>query len=968
MKRKKKIAIAVIAGFMVLLSLILFASTALAAVNVGSRNVTHMFDYNGGSGWSDLKTPEHYIVGASPEQVAYCLQHRNDSPSNSPYSETDILSSYSSRVQTGLRIIFENGYPYATGGLTATEARYATANAVRFWLSENGDSGQYNFTNLGSYSDSQLRSAAASGVIGNKIRANSGYTDVLQFSIELLIKARLQSLMTHSITLSTPYMSISGNYFVGTSYVSLVNMNGGYSLNTSNLPSGSSVTGYTGQSGDALTIRIPLSEVNANRSFSLSATGRDNRTRSNMFAYAPNSSSIQRVIVAKAAIYNEAQTVAVYFSTPQIYADLTVTALSSNASTYEAGNTITITAAITNQGLRSAGGFYVAMSSLDLTTQTKYVSSLAAGGTTNVSFTYTAGQYTADKTITVTATADSTGIITESNENNNTRSASFKILAHIPQLPDLIVSALSSNKAEYTAGETITITAAIRNQGLSATGGFYVTVSSPDLPAQTTYVSSLAAGGTTNVAFTYTASQYTSNKTITVTATADSTNAIDETNEGNNTRSTAFTVLALPDLTVASLAGDEPIYEAGEIITVTAVVKNAEQTPSAATTVRLTVPNIGVFSKNIAALGAGASQTVTFTFTAPASLTAQTIMVTAYVDPDNIIAETNESNNTLTALIAVNALRPDVEVVDSTITDWYAGKDVTVSATVRNRTAQPVPAVAVRFNIGGASYTESISIAGNGSNLAVFRFTVPAAGSYIVQITADPEGVLDETDEGNNVLTRNIQVKTVPASIVADPDDTAMEQRYKVHGLMNIPSVSSSAYHTWQEVRLEDDNYITKNFYARLTTTFAILPDERIAYADKPHTMESGFGFSMQCTTALMTNYDRPDKLVGTQMVWVRYPESAYGQLSAWQDVRDSLTVKTGNPGETEITWQFTVNPYSVSGSRLHYTPLWYPDGAYIAWAQAFYAWSPAGQIYDHKTDTLTISGDMYDRITTVKR
>jgi hypothetical protein len=108
-------------------------------------------------------------------------------------------------------------------------------------------------------------------------------------------------------------MYISGSYFIGTSTVSLVNMNGGYDLNTSGLPAGSSVTGYTGSSGDVLTIRIPLSEANANRSFSLSATGQDNRTRSNMFAYAPNNSSLQRVIVTKPAVYNDAKTAATRF-------------------------------------------------------------------------------------------------------------------------------------------------------------------------------------------------------------------------------------------------------------------------------------------------------------------------------------------------------------------------------------------------------------------------------------------------------------------------------------------------------------------------------------------------------------------------------------------------------------------------------------------------------------------------------
>ncbi len=856
MKKKRRVAIIISAALVVLMTSLLFMTTALA-VNVSSRSVTDMFDYNGGSGWKSLDTPEHYVSGSAPEQVAYCLQHSKSSPSNAAYNDSDILDSYSARVQTGLRIILENGYPYATGGLSGAAARYATANAIRFWLSENGESGQYNFTNLGAYSDAQLRSYAAGGQIASKIRARSGYISVLQFSIELLIMARAQGLMAHDIALSAPSMSISGSYFVGTASVWLANMNGGYTLNTSGLPAGSGVSGYTGQSGDTLTIWIPLNEANANRSFSISATGRDNCLRSNIFAYAPNSSSLQRVIVAKSAEYNEAKTASVAFGTPQIYADLTVTSLSTNKAVYNADETVTFTATIMNQGLRSASGFYVALTSADLTTQTKYISSLAAGGSTSVTFAYTAGRYTSDKTISITAAADSTGAIAESNEGNNSRAASFKVLAYVPPLPDLTVTALTGNKTMYEAGDTMTMTGTVRNIGVGA---------------------------------------------------------------------------------------------------------------ASATTVRLTVSGIGTFSANVSALSAGASQTVTFTCTAPTSLSAQSITMTALVDPNNLVAESNESNNSKTVTISVNALRPDIEIVDSSITDWYAGMEVTVSATVRNRTAQPVPSVAIRLSIGGASYTESVPIAGNGSNLAVFRITVPKAGSYAVKLIADADGTLSETDEGNNTLTKNIQVLAVPTSIVADPDSSEMEQRYEAYGLTNLPTASSSSYHTWQEVRLENGSYSTKTFYARLTTTFSIAPDSRIAYADKPRQMESGFGFDVQCTTTLTTNYDHPEKLVGVQMVWVRYPESAYGQIAGWQNVRDNLEIKTGEAGDMTMTWQLAINLYSTTESRLHYTPLWYSDGSYIAWVQAFYAWSPVGQVYEHKTDILTIEGDMYDRITTIKR
>lgn len=1074
MKKRKRLVMAAAAGLVVLMSLLLFVIPALAAVNVSSRSAPSYFDYYY-QGWKDLGTPEHYIVGSSPEQIAYCLQHKADSPSNSPYSETDILGSYSSRIQTGLRIILENGYPYATGGLTATEARYATANAIRCWLSENGDDDQYNFMNLGSYTDAQLRSGAAAGQIGSKIRSNSGYTDVLQFCIELLIKARSQSLMTHSITLSTPAMSVSGNYFVGTSTVSLVNMNGGYDLNTSGLPSGSSVTGYTGNSGDVLTIRIPLSEANANRSFTLSATGQDNRTRSNMFAYAPNNSSLQRVIVAKPAVYNDAKTVTTSISTPQIYADLVVSAMSSDVSSYDAGDTINITVTIHNQGLRSAGGFYVALTSSDLSTQTKYISSLASDASANISFTYTAPQYEANKSvmvtatadstdavpesnesnntrstsftvrslpdlvvsalspdktqylpgdaivisvtvqnqgggaasgfyvsltstnlaaqtkyvsslaagasagvsftytapqvaantaITVTATADSTGAVAETNEGNNTRSVSFTVLA----LPDLIVSALSADKSQYMPGDTITLTATLKNQGGNPAGGFYVALTSDDLPAQSKYISALAVGASVSVTFTYTAPQYTTSQAITVTAMADSTGAITETSESNNTRSTVFTVLALPDLTVTALASDKSVYEAGETVIILTTVKNVGPSTSAATTVRLMVPDIGTYTKSVSALAAGASQTVQFTFTAPTSLTPLSIMVTSAADPDNLVKESNESNNTRAATIVVNALRPDIEVTDSTISDWYTGMNVTVSATIRNRTAQPVPSVTIRLSIGAATYNVNVPVSGNGSNLAVFRVTVPATGSYTVRVTADPDAVINETDEGNNTLTRSIQAKAVPVSLVSDPDDSGMAQRYNVYGLTNVPFNTPSVYHSWQEVRLEGGSYVTKTYWARLTTAFSISPDNRIAYADRPKVMESGFGFLISCTTVLTTNYDHPEKLVGAQMVWIRCPESAFGQLSQWQDVRDSLAAKTGNSGDASATWQLKTNPWSVTGSRLHYVPLWFPDGGYTAWAQAFYAWSPVGQLYDFNTDSLTIDGDMYDRITTGQR
>lgn len=194
------------------------------------------------SGWNDLNTPKHWILQTG--EIVYCVQHKAANPHGVAYQQIDMTSLYSSRTLRGLQIIAENGYPAKTpSGFTADQARQATANAIRFWLSEEGDSQQYNFTN---------RSAHPT-----YIRAKSGYGHVLAWADELLAMARAQTLMSHAISFS-PYsmaLTVSGGYFVGTTSISLYNCNGGYVLDTSSLPSGSTVSGYTGNNGDNASCR-----------------------------------------------------------------------------------------------------------------------------------------------------------------------------------------------------------------------------------------------------------------------------------------------------------------------------------------------------------------------------------------------------------------------------------------------------------------------------------------------------------------------------------------------------------------------------------------------------------------------------------------------------------------------------------------------------------------------------------------
>lgn len=305
MNRNIKRALAFLLCALSLLGVFVPATTAfaLARVNVETQNATMYFDYLSGSGtFESLKTPHHWVVENG--DIAYCLQHRMDSPhSGNGFSQRELSDYYSYRVYTGLQIILQNGYPASTGGLTADQARYATANAFRFWLSENGDSSQYNFTNR------QERP--------NSIRAKSGYQAVLNFADHLVALARAQQPLQHGVGFSPSTLSLAydGNaYFTGTAKVSLVNCNGGYTLDQSDLPSGTQINGFTGKNGDTLTIKIP--KAYGNQTVRLKAIGRDNRSTPNMFMYVSDNSSIQNVVAIGTSGYHGVGEGTLTLSTP----------------------------------------------------------------------------------------------------------------------------------------------------------------------------------------------------------------------------------------------------------------------------------------------------------------------------------------------------------------------------------------------------------------------------------------------------------------------------------------------------------------------------------------------------------------------------------------------------------------------------------------------------------------------------
>lgn len=285
MKEKRSRIFALILCVLTLLTLIptgAFAAGNTVTIESERNDAFDYLEYYKDGSWHDLNTPKHVIEQTG--EICYCVEHSETNPHGDTYTATAPSAVFGANTLAGLQTILMYGYPCNTpSGFTADQARQATACAIRFWLSENGEPGSYNFTN---------RKANPT-----YIRAKSGYQHVLTWADELLQMARDRKTLTHSITFAPSSVTLtkSGSTFSGQTTVQLTNINSGYTLDTSALPSGVSITGFTGTKNDTLTITAPMSA--SGKQFAISATGKDTRSLENITAYVPANGSLQKIFL-----------------------------------------------------------------------------------------------------------------------------------------------------------------------------------------------------------------------------------------------------------------------------------------------------------------------------------------------------------------------------------------------------------------------------------------------------------------------------------------------------------------------------------------------------------------------------------------------------------------------------------------------------------------------------------------------
>ncbi|MBM4380407.1 MAG: putative Ig domain-containing protein, partial [Deltaproteobacteria bacterium] len=243
---------------------------------------------------------------------------------------------------------------------------------------------------------------------------------------------------------------------------------------------------------------------------------------------------------------------------------------------------------------------------------------------------------------------------------------------------------------------------------------------------------------------------------------------------------------ALPvDLTVPAVSGDDTAY-AGTVFRADATLRNGGGTPAPGAKVRyfLSVDTaLDVFSDVLLGdsaavdLAPGKESVVTGNVLVPQAVLPGAYYLFALADPDNLLAEPNESNNASSGMpLTVGAPRPDLQVVSlsPSATAATPGQTLGISRTLSN-TGNAATGATVKYTYllsdnAVASYSDFaltpagdlVSLNAGGSNTATDQVVLPAdlpAGRYWIGLCADydpqanPVSTILEISEVNNCYT-----------------------------------------------------------------------------------------------------------------------------------------------------------------------------------------------------------------------
>lgn len=479
------------------------------------------------------------------------------------------------------------------------------------------------------------------------------------------------------------------------------------------------------------------------------------------------------------------------------------------------GGRVTIRVTVRNDGTAPAEGVVVQF--LDVTDKdaqpigsNQTIESIPAGGsgtaqvvyeTANICSPPAAGGVGGGCERKIEVVADRNNLIAESNENDNSAQAKFTVGA--AALPNLVIKSdnIGFNPDVPASGDQVTIVATILNDGGADAGEVIVQFveggsgGSPIGQPQT--IDSIPAGGSATVQVTFDTSGRTGDQRVTVVV--DPNNFISETKESDNSTSKTLKmqVEPIPNLNVSSSnvttipaspqMGDgvmihSLILNDGTAVALDVVVQFIDATSSSSP---LPIGQPLTIDRIPAGGSAGVQMLYPTAGICPPPATGgdgggckRTIQVIA--DPNNFILERSESDNKATKSLTLGAGSAANLVVQQRNIGFHPaapqeGDRVTISAVVLNDGGEEARDVAVQvLDITDADAVPvgqpqviGLIPPGASAEVQVSYATLGKSGTRRLQVTADPNNFVPESDKSDNKAIVNLTVAAPEAPNLA---------------------------------------------------------------------------------------------------------------------------------------------------------------------------------------------------------
>lgn len=247
-------------------------------------------------------------------------------------------------------------------------------------------------------------------------------------------------------------------------------------------------------------------------------------------------------------------------------------------------------------------------------------------------------------------------------------------------------------------------------------------------------------------------------------------------------------------------------------------------------------------------------------------------------------------------------------------------------------------------------------IPANGSNLVYFKWHVPQGidgKTVYCEAIVNSQCELNESDMSNNKSTLVTTIAKYPSSQTPD----TLYERDKPTGF-TIPNVPSEtiANATWTMWEYVNGGFIQKTYGVELSDDKpSIVPDSSIVSSGVAK-MKSGYGYTINYAPSIvsMLGYSSPESnaITDVQTVQAYFPEFNYSGANG------KCRVLTKHLDD----WQFEENEYTKQRKRIHFTPIWYPDGEYRVSMKVSDIWTPAGMIEANvNSNAILIEDSAYD-------